>query len=144
MGIRKAVARSRLQWRVQLLRNDELGTKLVRRSPASGVALNSRAGFPFQKSGELALTLCRRLQAVKGSEVHDEMRRSTISGIESSDATQDDAMGDEGARDKVIPAILRHQDVKATQPSYIKTVPSMGDRGDDAIGRKTCLCSRFR
>ena len=47
-----------------------------------------------------------------------------------------------GVPDKVIQAILRHEDVSTTQRSYIKTVPSVVTEAMKTTGSKNCLCSR--
>jgi integrase len=52
-----------------------------------------------------------------------------------------------GIPDKVIQAILRHEDVKTTQRSYIKTVPSMVTEAMKRLEAKILvqqMCSRSR
>jgi Phage integrase family len=46
-----------------------------------------------------------------------------------------------GVPDKVIQAILRHEDVSTTQRSYIKTVPPSRDGRHEAIGSENSSCS---
>ena len=47
-----------------------------------------------------------------------------------------------GIPDKVIQAILHHEEVKTTHEELNQDGGERGDRGDEAVGRENCLCSR--